>query len=218
MSFGVLAADLVWAAAAALGVTALLVASEPAFLALRLVGAGYLIFLGVRLLFAQTRPGVDSRAVLVGEAHSRYLVSMRTRWSGLIAGLLVLGVLAPAASAKGYWFRMREHVFVVGKTVKLELDACPASGCLWGYKGAVKLYLVPASTPVGPHGSEPATRPASAQVVGRARADGRLLLTPRAPGRYRLVLLATLRTDGRTALWQASPGFAVHPRGWQRPA
>ena len=141
---------------------------------------------------------------------------MRTRWTGLIAGLLVLGLLAPAASAKGYWFRMREHVFVVGKTVKLELT-CPAVGCLWAYEGAVKLYLVPASTTVDLHGSEPAALPSSARAVGRARADGRLLLTPKVPGRYRLVLLGTLRAPaGRTALWPASPGFVVHPRGWKR--
>jgi threonine/homoserine/homoserine lactone efflux protein len=49
---GVFAADLVWAAAAAGGVSAVIVASEPAFLALRFAGAAYLIYLGGRLLFA----------------------------------------------------------------------------------------------------------------------------------------------------------------------
>ena len=49
---GVLAADLVWAAAAAAGVSAVIVASEPAFLALRFAGAAYLIYLGARLLLA----------------------------------------------------------------------------------------------------------------------------------------------------------------------
>ena len=47
---GVLAADLVWATAAAAGVSAVIVASEPAFLALRFAGAAYLIYLGARLL------------------------------------------------------------------------------------------------------------------------------------------------------------------------
>ncbi len=142
---------------------------------------------------------------------------MRTRWVGLAAALLVLGLLPPAAAAKSWWFRMRDHVFVAGKTVKLELDACPAGGCLWAYQGAVKLYLVPASMPVDLHGSDPATLSASARAVGRARADGRLLLTPKAPGRYRLVLVGTLRgSEGRTALWPASPAFVVHSRGWKR--
>ena len=49
---GVLAADLVWAAAAAAGVSAVIVASEPAFLVLRFAGAAYLIYLGARLLLA----------------------------------------------------------------------------------------------------------------------------------------------------------------------
>ena len=49
---GVLTADLVWAAAAAAGVSAVIVASEPAFLALRFAGAAYLIYLGARLLLA----------------------------------------------------------------------------------------------------------------------------------------------------------------------
>jgi threonine/homoserine/homoserine lactone efflux protein len=52
VAVGVLTADGVWAATAAAGVSAVIVASEPAFLALRFAGAAYLIFLGARLLFA----------------------------------------------------------------------------------------------------------------------------------------------------------------------
>src|SRR4051794_15481816 len=62
---GVLAADLVWAGAAVGGVTAVLVASEPAFVALRLVGAAYLIYLGVRLLFAHLGKLLSITAVSV---------------------------------------------------------------------------------------------------------------------------------------------------------
>jgi threonine/homoserine/homoserine lactone efflux protein len=50
---GVFTADLIWVGAAVVGVTALLVASGPAFAILRLLGAGYLIYLGVRLLLAR---------------------------------------------------------------------------------------------------------------------------------------------------------------------
>src|SRR6202050_361297 len=49
---GVLTADLVWATAAAAGVSAVIVASQPAFLTLRFAGAAYLIYFGVRLLLA----------------------------------------------------------------------------------------------------------------------------------------------------------------------
>jgi threonine/homoserine/homoserine lactone efflux protein len=52
VALGVLTADLVWAAAAAAGVSAVIVASQPAFLTLRLAGAAYLIYLGIRLLVA----------------------------------------------------------------------------------------------------------------------------------------------------------------------
>lgn len=50
VAVGVLCGDLVWAVAAVGGITALIVASRPAFEVLRLVGAAYLIYLGVRLL------------------------------------------------------------------------------------------------------------------------------------------------------------------------
>jgi hypothetical protein len=45
---------------------------------------------------------------------------------------------------------------------------------------------------------------------------GRLLLTPRVAGRFRLVALFT--TELRTMLMPVSPVFVVHPRGWQSAA
>ena len=47
---GVAAGQLVWALATAVGMAALLVASHPAFVALRVVGAAYLVWLGVTAL------------------------------------------------------------------------------------------------------------------------------------------------------------------------
>lgn len=52
---GVVSSQLVWAVATAAGLATLLVASRPAFLALRLVGAAYLIYLGVQALRAALR-------------------------------------------------------------------------------------------------------------------------------------------------------------------
>jgi threonine/homoserine/homoserine lactone efflux protein len=59
---GVLAADMLWVGASVTGVTALLVASRPAFEALRWMGAAYLVYLGVRLLLRRgaTRPAADA--------------------------------------------------------------------------------------------------------------------------------------------------------------
>jgi len=59
---GVSTGQAVWTVAASAGVAALLVASEPAFLALKLGGAAYLVFLGFQALAAAfRRNGHDSR-------------------------------------------------------------------------------------------------------------------------------------------------------------
>jgi threonine/homoserine/homoserine lactone efflux protein len=65
---GVVSGQAVWALAASAGVAALLVASEPAFVALKFAGAAYLAFLGVQSLLAAARragpadPGESQRA------------------------------------------------------------------------------------------------------------------------------------------------------------
>ena len=56
-AFGVVGGQAVWALATSLGVVALLLASEPAFAAVRLAGAAYLIYLGVLTLVAAWRGG-----------------------------------------------------------------------------------------------------------------------------------------------------------------
>jgi threonine/homoserine/homoserine lactone efflux protein len=54
---GVCSGQAIWTLAAAAGVAALLVASEPAFLALKYAGAAYLVFLGLQTLLGALRPG-----------------------------------------------------------------------------------------------------------------------------------------------------------------
>ena len=61
-ALGINAGLLVWAVAAALGVAALVRASEPAFTALRLAGAAYLVWLGGHALLAARRGGGDHAA------------------------------------------------------------------------------------------------------------------------------------------------------------
>src|SRR3954451_16583360 len=53
--FGVSCGLAVWTLATAVGVAALLRASEPAFVALKLVGAAYLAFLGVQAVWGAVR-------------------------------------------------------------------------------------------------------------------------------------------------------------------
>jgi threonine/homoserine/homoserine lactone efflux protein len=60
-ALGVASGNCTWAVATSAGIAALLVASEPAFVALRLFGAGYLIFLGAQALLS---------AVSVTERHA----------------------------------------------------------------------------------------------------------------------------------------------------
>ena len=54
-AFGVVTGQACWSLAASAGVTALLVASEPAFLAVKLAGAAYLVYLGAHALRAAFR-------------------------------------------------------------------------------------------------------------------------------------------------------------------
>ncbi|MDQ6711621.1 MAG: LysE family translocator [Candidatus Dormibacteraeota bacterium] len=62
---GVASGQFIWTVASSAGLAALLVASEPAFTALKLLGAAYLIFLGGQALYAALRPGGEARANVV---------------------------------------------------------------------------------------------------------------------------------------------------------
>lgn len=58
-AFGVISGQACWTVAASAGITALLVASEPAFMALKLVGAAYLVYLGAQAILAAVRRTVS---------------------------------------------------------------------------------------------------------------------------------------------------------------
>jgi threonine/homoserine/homoserine lactone efflux protein len=62
-SVGIVSAQLLWGTATAAGVAALLVASRPLFVALRIAGAAYLIWLGIQALRAARRGGGGHVAV-----------------------------------------------------------------------------------------------------------------------------------------------------------
>jgi threonine/homoserine/homoserine lactone efflux protein len=77
---GVVCGQAVWALAASAGVAALLVASEPAFVALKLAGAAYLVLLGSQALVAAARGR--------GEAHAgAFAATGRELRQGLLSNL-----------------------------------------------------------------------------------------------------------------------------------
>src|ERR1051325_5175786 len=70
-ALGVCTGLVIWALAAAAGITALLVASEPLFFALKMIGAAYLIYLGVMSLWSAFRAGGFKGMVQVGTTRRR---------------------------------------------------------------------------------------------------------------------------------------------------
>jgi threonine/homoserine/homoserine lactone efflux protein len=80
-ALGVSTGQLVWTLAASIGIAALLVASEPAFQALKLAGAAYLIWLGVQTLWgvvrrrSRERDSDGRRAVSPGQAWRQGVLS-----------------------------------------------------------------------------------------------------------------------------------------------
>jgi threonine/homoserine/homoserine lactone efflux protein len=68
-ALGINAGLLVWALAAALGVAALVRASEPSFTALRIAGGVYLVWLGLRALLAAWRGGAEHQQPAAARWH-----------------------------------------------------------------------------------------------------------------------------------------------------
>jgi threonine/homoserine/homoserine lactone efflux protein len=64
---GVCSGQAVWTAATSAGVAALIVASDPAFTAVKLLGAAYLVFLGVQALWHAARGSAPARPEAAGE-------------------------------------------------------------------------------------------------------------------------------------------------------
>jgi threonine/homoserine/homoserine lactone efflux protein len=61
-AFGVAGGQAIWALATSAGVAAVLQASEPAFVAVKLAGAAYLVYLGLQTLVPALRPRGDEAA------------------------------------------------------------------------------------------------------------------------------------------------------------
>jgi threonine/homoserine/homoserine lactone efflux protein len=85
-ALGVAGGQAVWTAAASAGIAALLVASEPAFLAIKLAGAAYLIMLGAHSLYGAVRGRADTDACRPDPARRR-LAPRRGFRQGILSNL-----------------------------------------------------------------------------------------------------------------------------------
>ena len=101
---GVATGQATWTVAAAGGVAALLAASEPAFLALKLAGAAYLVYLGAQSLLAAVRNAERVERARSGRPFRQGLISnlgnpkmaaffpaLLPQFADSLAGLLALG-------------------------------------------------------------------------------------------------------------------------------
>lgn len=81
---GVTLGQVIWALATAAGLVALLLASEPVFQAIKLLGAAYLVYLGAQMLWSAWRRTTDGPAVKVEGRPLALLAAFR---QGLISDL-----------------------------------------------------------------------------------------------------------------------------------
>jgi threonine/homoserine/homoserine lactone efflux protein len=108
-AIGVSAGQATWTVATSVGIGALLVASEPAFVALKLAGSAYLVFLGLQALLGRKTPRVvDGRSARVTPVAAlrqgalsnlanpkmlAFFTSLLPQFASSFAGLLVLGLV-----------------------------------------------------------------------------------------------------------------------------
>lgn len=83
-AFGICSGAFVWGAAAAVGAAALLAASEVAFTVLKLVGAAYLLYLGVSMIVASIR----HRNAVIPDATAKPAGKLASFGRGLLSNIL----------------------------------------------------------------------------------------------------------------------------------
>ncbi|MBM7786846.1 LysE family translocator [Tenggerimyces flavus] len=117
---GVSLGQLAWTLAASAGIAALLVASEPAFLAVKLVGAAYLIVLGLHSLYSAWKSRSPAAVVAVSR---RRMSSRGGLGQGVVSNLsnpkmavffmALLPQFVPSGGATFWWSALLGLVFCV---------------------------------------------------------------------------------------------------------
>ena len=85
---GILLGCMAWAAASALGIAALLGASATGFTALKIVGAAYLVLLGLRTIWRARRAGAPARSPSEAERPGRGALGSSAFRQGVLTNLL----------------------------------------------------------------------------------------------------------------------------------
>ncbi len=86
-ALGVAVGQGVWALAASAGLAALIVASEPAFVAVKLAGAAYLVFLGAQALRDALRPGGPGGGTATRDGPARSVAAAVVLRQGVVSNL-----------------------------------------------------------------------------------------------------------------------------------
>jgi len=131
-ALGVVTGLLVWALAAAAGLAAVLVASRPAFEALRLLGAAYLVWLGLSKLLLRrhtastARPGSPYRQGLVSNLSNPkmpiFFTSLLPQFGTSFAALAAHGVVFAALTLMWLTFVARAGAALRVPAVRRVLD------------------------------------------------------------------------------------------------
>jgi threonine/homoserine/homoserine lactone efflux protein len=87
-ALGINTGALVWGAAAVVGISALLTASSTAYTLLRIVGAGYMVFLGGKMLWAAFRRDWSDPGGAVPDDSTARTTPWRFWWQGVLTNLL----------------------------------------------------------------------------------------------------------------------------------
>ncbi|OJB14852.1 lysine transporter LysE [Burkholderia ubonensis] len=150
-ALGISAGCCVHALACAFGLTALLAASATAFTVIKLVGAAYLIYLGVRMILAKPAAGADTaRAAPVAAAKALRQLFMQGFWTNVLNPKVVLFFVSffpqfvSAGSAhKALAFLTLGAVFVVMSTIWNSMLAWVAGSVTRRFSGkpGVKKWL-----------------------------------------------------------------------------
>jgi threonine/homoserine/homoserine lactone efflux protein len=86
-ALGIASGQTIWAVATSAGIVALLIASEPLFLAVKYAGAAYLIYLGIQALREAFRPSVRTQGSVPARPSGRRLMPLTAFRQGVISDL-----------------------------------------------------------------------------------------------------------------------------------